>query len=67
MAEKIERMELEAESKDKVYFIINYTTIFVMSIDYLAIKAWTGHICVAIDGASRTLQFSATFDCWIKY
>lgn len=39
MAEKIERMELEAESKDKVYFIINYTTIFVMSIDYLAIKA----------------------------
>jgi len=63
MAEKIERMELEAESKDKVYFIINYTPTFVMFIDYLAIETRTGHMCVAIDGASRTLQFSATFDC----
>jgi len=39
MAEKIERMELDGESKDKVYAIINYTTTFVMSIDYLAFEA----------------------------
>ena len=34
MTEKIERMELEAESKDKVYFVINYTRVFIMIMCY---------------------------------
>jgi len=62
MTEKIERMELEAESKDKVYFVINYTRVFIMIIDCLAIETMTGHMCVATSGASRTLQLPATFD-----
>jgi len=45
MTEKIERMELEAESKDKVYFVINCTPIFIMIIDSWLLKQWLA-ICV---------------------
>jgi hypothetical protein len=63
MAEKIERMELDADSKDKVYSVLNYSLQWLWLLSY-----WNmGHdMCAEPGGASRTLQFPATFDCWIK-
>lgn len=60
MAEKIERMELDSDSKDKVHFYISLHSLDnISSFDLLCTSLY---FSAAINGASGAVQCGATTD-----